>query len=239
VLGRLTDGYIANSEATADGLRRVGAAAAKIVVVRNGTVVPPRLSPEERAQLRASVGAAEDASLVVMVARIDPGYKDHETFLRTVAELPGITAAVVGDGPGRAAAESTAAGLGIADRVSFTGFRRDARALAAASDVCVLLTYSEGLSNSVLEAMAAGIPVIATDIPANRELIRDGVDGVLVPVRDVSAAAAALGRLVAHPADAARLGAAARERVAADFSPEAQAARTMEVYERLVAARRR
>jgi glycosyltransferase involved in cell wall biosynthesis len=237
-LAPLTDGYVANSRATADGLRGLGAPGGKIAIVHNGVPLAEPLADQDRHAIRESLGLPANATLVTMVARLDAEFKDHETFLRTVAALPSVVAAVVGDGPDRAAVEDAARRLGIDGRVVFTGFRPDAARIAATADVSVLLSYSEGFSNVVLESMAAGVPVVATDIAANREAIRDGVDGLLVPVGDVDATVAAVRGLLDDRARASRLGAAARERIGADFSVAAQAEQTMALYDRLLARKR-
>lgn len=239
VLGPATDAVIANSQATAAGLRRLGVSAEKIEVVYNGVEVPRPLSPEGRSRLRASVGAGDEEPLVAMVARLDPDFKDHGSFLRALARLHGVRGAVVGDGPGRPSLEALARDLGLSDRVAFTGFRPDASRLLAAADVSVLLTYSEGFSNVVLESMAAGVPLVTSDVPANREAVRDGVDALIVPIGAPVEAAAAIDRLLRDRAFAAALGGAARARVAAEFSLEAQAQRTMDLYDRLLARKRR
>ena len=237
LLAPLTSAYVANSAATADELRRLGAPGVRIEIVHNGIAVPPPLDAPTRERLRSELAGSATSPLAVMVARLDAEFKDHTTFVRAVREVSGLHAAVVGDGPGREAAETEARSLGIADRMVFTGFRPDAPQLAAAADVSVLLTYSEGLSNVVLESMAAGVPVVATDIPGNREAVRDGVDGVLVPVGDVGATAAALARLVADEGERRRLGEAARRSVLERFSSAEQAERTMALYDRLLGAK--
>ncbi|MDX6475822.1 MAG: hypothetical protein QOH95_1333 [Gaiellaceae bacterium] len=239
LLAPLTNAFIANSEATAAGMRRLGVPARKIDVIHNGVALSPPLDDEERTRLRRELGVSDATPLVVMVARLDPAFKDHSTFLRAMALLPQARAAVVGDGSGRQAAERLAAELGIGDRVVFTGFRSDAARVVAAADVSVLLTYSEGFSNVVLESMAAGVPVVATDIPSNREAIRDGADGLIVAVGSAEATADAIGSFLAHPELARAVSAAARVRIAKQFSLEAQAERTMALYDRLLSTRRR
>lgn len=246
VLDRLlapwTDAYLANSTAVADTLRARGVADEKIVVVHNGVTVPPRLSDPERADLRRELGADDGVALVGMVARLDPRFKDHGTFLEMVATLSRrrpLRAVVVGDGPGRQGAEQRARALGIGDRVRFTGYRADASRVLGALDVSVLLSYSEGFSNVVLESMAIGVPLVVTDIPPNREAVTDGHDALVVPVSDVAATGVAVERLLDNPALARRLGEAARTRARADFSNEAQAEATMALYERLLARNRR
>ena len=171
-LSPLTDAYVANSEAVAAILREQGVPAKKIAVIPNGVAVPKILSDEERTRLRAELGASPDVQLVGFVARLDPRYKDHGTFLAAVAALVSegrqVRAAIVGGGGSREPLERQAAELGIADRVVFTGYRADASRLMGAFDVSVMLTYSEGFSNVVLEAMASGVPLLTTAIPPNR-----------------------------------------------------------------------
>lgn len=238
-LGPFTDAYVANSGATAAAFRDLGVPAAKIEVIHNGVAPGRDPEPGERQRIRASLGAGADTTLLVMVARLDAEFKDHAGFLRVVADLPNARAAMVGDGPARAEAQRMAERIGVADRVVFTGYRADARAILGSADVSVLLTYSEGLSNTLLESMAAGIPVVATDIPGNREAVRDGIDGVLVPVGDVAATVSAVQRLVSDRSLAARLGEAGRARVRDEFSSETQALATMALYDRLRSTTRR
>jgi glycosyltransferase involved in cell wall biosynthesis len=239
----LTDAFVANSDAVASGLRRHGVPARKIEVIRNGVALPAALPAERLAELRASVGAAPGEQLIGMVSRLDPAFKDHPTLLRALARLrerhPAVRLAVVGDGPARAALDGLAGQLGVSDRIAFAGFRPDATELIAAFDVSVLCSFSEGFSNVVLESMAWARPVVATDIPSNREAIDHCVHGLLVPVGDVEATAAAIGRVLDDALLAERLGAAARQRAKGDFSLERQANRTMALYDRLLAEKRR
>jgi glycosyltransferase involved in cell wall biosynthesis len=242
LLAPVTDAYLANSEAVAAVLRDdLQLDAAKIHVIPNGIAVPEPMDADERTRLRGEFGAEPGDRLVAMVARLDPRYKDHVTFLRAVALLAAegrtVRAAVVGDGPGRPDIERVATALGIADRVVFAGSRDDAPRLHEAFDVSVLLSYSEGFSNVVLEAMAAGTPLVATGIPPNREAVDNGVHGLLVPPRDEPAAAAAIGRLLDDRGFAARLGAAARARASARYSLETQANATMRLYDELLERR--
>ena len=104
----------------------------------------------------------------------------------------------------------------------------------AALDVSVMLTYSEGFSNVVLESMAAGVPLLTTAIPPNREAVEDGVHGLLVPVGDLEATAAALRRLLDDRRLARNLAGAARKRALERYTLEAQAIATMRLYERLL-----
>ena len=177
-----------------------------------------------------------------MVGRLDPDFKDHHTFLAAIASLIrdgcAVRGAIIGDGPARVTLERFAKALGIEDDVVFTGYRRDAVDLLQALDVSVSLAYSEGFSNVVLESMAGGVPLIATDIPSNREAVAHGVDGLLVQIRNPRATAVALRRLLDDQTFARRLGEAGRRRVSERYSLEAQAKTTMHLYERMLERRR-
>jgi glycosyltransferase involved in cell wall biosynthesis len=224
-------------------LREKGVPSRKITVIPNGVAVSDPLEAEERVTLRAELGAGPGAQLIGMVARLDPGFKDHETFLAALGALAAegrpVHGAIIGDGRARTALERRAAQLGLHDRVTFTGYRADASRLIAALDVSVLLSYFEGFSNVLLESMAAGAPIVATAIPANREAIEHRTHGLLVPVGHVEETAAALRRLLEDRELASRLGSAARERAAARYSLEAQAVSTMALYDRLLSEKRR
>jgi glycosyltransferase involved in cell wall biosynthesis len=127
--------------------------------------------------------------------------------------------------------------LGLRERVAFLGFRSDVPALLRQVAVSVLPSLSEGLSNVVLEAMAAGVPVVATAVGGTPELITHGETGLLVPPRDAHALAGAVASLLADPARAQALGAAARRTVAARFSLQAMVRETERLYEQLLQRR--
>jgi glycosyltransferase involved in cell wall biosynthesis len=236
-LAGLTDAVVANSRSVAAMLEAAGVAKSKVVVIHNGVAILPELSPDEWARLRASTGTSDREHLIGMVARLDAGFKDHATLLRAFAAIasthPDVRLAIVGDGPARAQLEQLAQELGLAPRVTFTGHHDDARRLVGALDVSVLLSHSEGFSNVVLESLAAGVPLVASDIPPNREALTDGREALLVPVGDVRATADAVARLLDDPELAAALGRRGRERAEA-FSLEAQATQVMRLYERLL-----
>jgi glycosyltransferase involved in cell wall biosynthesis len=136
---------------------------------------------------------------------------------------------IAGDGPERAKLEAFTRSLEISQRVKFLGHRDDARRLLPALDLFWLASDFEGMSNSVMEAMAAGLPVVASDIAPNRELVIDGQTGFLAPVGDRVAFAQLAERILLDPVLARQLGTAGRERVATQFSVE----RMVEGYARL------
>ncbi len=150
---------------------------------------------------------------LLAMGRLHPN-KDFPTLLRALARLPEARLVLAGEGPERAALEALARELGVADRLAFLGWRRDVGALLAASGMLVVPSRIEPLGNVVLEGFSAARPVIATAAEGPRELIADGVNGVLVPIGDDAALAAAIAALRDDPARAQAIAAAGR----ADFA---------------------
>jgi len=134
---------------------------------------------------------------------------------------PTVHLLVVGSGPRRTDLERFAEQVGCRERVRFAGHRDDVPEIWAASDVAWLASDFEGQSNSLMEAMAAGLPVVASEIPANAELVLDGVTGHLVPVGDAAEFARRTGNLLDHPERARAFGQAARLRMLESFSVQA------------------
>jgi glycosyltransferase involved in cell wall biosynthesis len=173
---------------------------------------------------------------LVAVGRLKPP-KDCLTLVRALAALPSgsFEALIVGDGPDRGALEAEIRRLGLAERVRLAGERRDVPALLAASDVFVLSSASEGLPVSVLEAMAAELPVVASAVGGMHELVVNGETGLLVPPGDVDELAAALGRLIADRDLRRRFGTAGRARAEALFDLRAFHGAHVELYRRELA----
>jgi glycosyltransferase involved in cell wall biosynthesis len=202
-------------------------------VIPNGVppASPPR--PGEVAAVRAELGLAPDDVVVGTVGRLVPE-KDHETLLRAIAHLvpahPRLRLVVVGGGPREAALRDLAGTLGIAGRVELTGERTDVGRLLTALDVFALSSRQEAAPLAVVEAMHAGLPVVATDCGAVADLVMDGKDGYLVPVGDDGVLAERLGALIGNPAARATLGDHARDHALAEFSDLVMAER----FERLI-----
>jgi glycosyltransferase involved in cell wall biosynthesis len=144
---------------------------------------------------------------------------------------------VVGDGGNKKELEEYACQLGLGQRILFTGFRGDVPELLSEVAISVLPSLSEGTSNTLLESMAAGVPVIATRVGGNPEVIEDGVSGLLVPPRDSAALAAAMDRLLEDEILALALGQAGMRRVSELFSLEGSVHETEHLYQRLVDAK--
>jgi glycosyltransferase involved in cell wall biosynthesis len=187
-----------------------------------------------RAALLDGWGQPPKARLVVCVGRLAP-VKNQRLAIEALPQLPAdVVLVLVGDGSERSRLERLALRLEVHDRVVFAGARRDATAIAAAADVVVSTSKSEGMPLAVAEAMAAARPVAATDVRGTRDLIDDGVTGLLVPLDDPAALAGATSRLLRDRVEARRLGAAAAVAVA-PFTESEMVRRYLLLYQELAA----
>lgn len=236
---RLADCILVNAEAIRDTLIGQGYCPDKIFVIRNGIVSSTPGRREKGAVLRQELGLPPSAPLVCVFSRLNT-MKGVEYFIdaaaRVAATFPEARFLIVGDGAKREELEARAHRLGLEQRVTFTGFRTDVPELLREAAISVLPSLSEGLSNSLLEAMASGVPVIAASVGGNPEIIEHDVSGLLVPARDSTALAAAISSLLHDPRLAARFGEAGRRRVAEVFSLERSVGEVESLYERLVEA---
>jgi sugar transferase (PEP-CTERM/EpsH1 system associated) len=219
--------------------RRIGIGAARISQIYNGVDThrfAPRASPLRPALPQGFAGP--ETVLIGAVGRLQP-VKDQATLLRAFASLrdshpalwPQLRLALVGDGPLAGELRALVAGLGIVNQTWLAGARDDVPQLLASFDMFVLPSLSEGISNTILEAMACGVPVLATAVGGNIELVHDGQDGRLFQPGDVAGLA---GLLATYGADAAlrkAQGAAARQGALARFSMESMVNNYMAVYD--------
>jgi len=251
---RMADCVLVNAEAIRDWLIADGFEPAKIVVIPNGIDLARFRRAAEGEGPRPELGIAADAPLVTMVSRLSPT-KGVEHLLDAIAATavthPTLRALIVGEGlvaqdgvvmQDRVYLDSLIARakkLGIEDRVIFTGYRSDIPALLAQTDVFALPSLTEGLSNVVLEAMAAGLPVIATRVGGTPEIIRDGQNGLLVPPSDPDALKGAITKLLDDPTLAKGLGDAARRGVEERFSMARMVNATEALYTDLLARKQR
>ncbi|HEV2763635.1 MAG TPA: glycosyltransferase [Pyrinomonadaceae bacterium] len=240
---RLAHAVVANAGAVREQLTREGVPASKIFVVHNG-LDTERLRPAEgltRGERLEAAGlsrALAARQLVTIVANMRFEVKDHRTFLRAArrvgAEVPKAAFVLAGEGELTESLRAFAAELGLADRVFFTGRCARVAELLEASSVCVLSSKAEGFSNSILEYMAAGRPVVATDVGGAREAIVEGETGHLVAAGDDAALAARVASLLKEPERAREMGERGRARVEREFSCAAQLEKTERLYERLL-----
>ncbi|WP_386748056.1 glycosyltransferase [Agrilutibacter niabensis] len=233
VLGR-SAAVIANSRAGAHSTaRRTGMPDALFATIANDVALPPPMAADSRAATRESIGAPNGRLFGLFVGRLVP-VKNVACLVRALGMLaPGQRPwiAIVGDGPLRASIEQLAADCDVASDLCFLGEREDATQLMEAADFLVLPSHFEGLSNALLEAMAARCPVIASAVGGSVELINNGQTGLLFPSDDAGALAAAIARME-EPALRSRLADAARQHVEQHHSQAALAAATAAVYER-------
>lgn len=196
-----------------------------------------RRGPDARAAARVTLGVSAEDLVVGAVASLTPK-KDHQTLLAAFAAGLGAgdSTRLVLVGGGRLDAELRAAArqLGIGDRVVFAGARDDVLALLPAFDIFALSSRHEGLPIALVEAMATGLPAVATTVGGVPELITHGVDGLLVPPGDASAFAAALAKLASDPPLRTTIGEAARER-AGQLDLSRAIHRTQEIYDTVLA----
>jgi glycosyltransferase involved in cell wall biosynthesis len=181
------------------------------------------------------------AGRILFVGRLAPPKRPDlavEIIRRVRADHPGAELWIVGDGPQRADVERLVSSAGLDGTVRLLGARRDLPRLLRESACLLLPSDYESCPYAVLEAMAAGVPVVATRVGGVPELVEDGVEGILVPARQPEAAAAAVGRVLADPKAARAMGEAGRRRARERYSLERMVADTVTVYEELLGAAR-
>ncbi len=232
---RWCDAVVCNSHAAAGRLAAAGLSRQKLAVIGNAL-------PDEAFEPAASaLGPRAGVLRVGMVARMNAHYKNHSGFLRIAAaihkQLTDVEFVLAGDGPLRGELERQAEALGLGKHTIFLGDRRDIPSVLAAIDVAVLTSDSESLSNVILEAMAARLPVVAYDVGGNAELINDE-RGTLVSAGNEDEFAAAILRLLANGGLRERLGANAREFVEENFHLDRVCRRYEELYVRLLNRKR-
>jgi glycosyltransferase involved in cell wall biosynthesis len=201
-------------------------------------VDPQALQPRrDRGQVRRELGLGDDVKLLVCVGRLAP-QKDHPTLLAAMQDLPDdVVLLVVGGDPfgrGRERLVAQAEELEIDHRTYFLGIRDDVPDLLAASDLFVLPSLWEGLGLVFLEAMAVGLPVVATRISAVPEVVEDGKTGWLVPAGDPASLVAAVTAALADPAERRRRGEAGRVRLEKRFGLERMLVETLAVYDEVL-----
>lgn len=188
-----------------------------------------------RAELALELGWPHDSRIIGTVGRLHP-VKDQSRLLRALhslrAMVPEAVLAIIGDGRMREELEVETDRLGLRDAVRFLGDRSDVPRLLAGMEVFALSSLSEGYSIALLEACAAGLPIVATDVGGNREIVRDGHNGRLVAAADPDALAAALGEVLRDREVAGRMGGAGREWVLEQGSFQTMAERYARVYAR-------
>ena len=208
----------------------------KIDTIVNGISMAGFEGAFDRATKRGQLGFPTDATVYGIVARLTPA-KDHATLFRSfrllVEEHPHAVLAVVGDGELEAGLHALAGELGVEDCVRFLGRRHDVADILRALDVFVLSSTTEGLSITLIEAMAAGLPIVATRVGGNSEVVIDRETGLLVPAADPEAFKTAMAWMLGNPEGARHMGRSGRERATTHFSVERMVKRYQTIYETL------
>jgi sugar transferase (PEP-CTERM/EpsH1 system associated) len=215
----------------------VGVPGQKVVMIHNGVDVG-RFGRRDRAEARLHTGLPVEGEIVGTVGRLDP-VKDQVALIRAFAALaaghPQALLVIVGDGPCRSELERVTTELGLQSRVRLLGMSADVPAVMEALDLFVLPSIAEGMSNTILEAMASGLPVVATRVGGNPEMVEDGVTGALVPVRDAAALRQALGAYFEDESLRESHGKAGRQRASALFSLDRMGSAYFGLYGELLA----
>jgi glycosyltransferase involved in cell wall biosynthesis len=232
-LGRLPAAIFAVSEDLRGHMIAEGLPPGRVRVVHNGIDPGPLASPLSRRAARRALGIANDTPVVGTVGRLDQ-VKDLGTLIEAFALVrrsePDARLVIIGDGSESTRLEECATELGARDGVLFVGHRDDARDLLAAFDMYANSSVYEGISLTILEAMAAGLPVVATRVGGTPEIIDDEHTGLLVPMQSPLELAAAIETLLASPSSCRSLGRAARHCVETRFSLQGMAARYLAAY---------
>ncbi|SFR58746.1 Glycosyltransferase involved in cell wall bisynthesis [Marinobacter daqiaonensis] len=237
LMALMTRNVVAISEATRKALARYEfVPAGKIQVVYNGIKGLVR-DPEAVSAVRQQEGIPDGHRVLGTVARLDPVKNQAmmlEAFARVLPRWPDTWLLMVGDGPARTSLEQQARTLGIADRVIFTGFRPEPADYLAAMDLFLLTSHTEGTSMTLLEAMSLGIPVIATAVGGNPEIVGDGETGLLVPTDNPVALAVAIEDLLGNDAVRKGMGDAGRKRFDARFSVSPMVCGYEQLYQQML-----
>jgi glycosyltransferase involved in cell wall biosynthesis len=192
----------------------------------------------DRQKVREEFGATEDDYVIINVARFEP-QKGHSFLLQSLHNLKSqanrkFIVVLVGDGRDQGKVEAEVKSLGLQDMVCFAGYRADVPQLLAASDVSVMTSHYEGIPRALMESMALGLPVVATNVPGTRSLIRAGKTGLLVEYGDAIGFSGALVKLMTDPALATRMGKSGKDLVETEFNEYVVAERVEEIYNHIL-----
>jgi glycosyltransferase involved in cell wall biosynthesis len=213
----------------------------KATLVGNGidfSAISQKVGAGAREKIRKEFGISDDAYVIANIARFEP-QKGHfflvETLKHLIPQLDRkVVALLVGIGPDQEKIEAEVRRLGLQDAVCFTGYRKDVPDILSASDVSVMPSHYEGIPRAVMESLALGIPVVATDVPGTRTLIQSGQTGMLVEYGDVPGMSSALASVLSDASLAGQLGERGKHLVRNKFNEYAVADRVEEVYKHVL-----
>jgi glycosyltransferase involved in cell wall biosynthesis len=230
------NGFIAVSNDIEVGIHNtIGPVQEQIVIISNGVDTRRYQTTVDRSGTRHELGFVKDEILCTVVGTLKE-QKGHRYLIEAVAPLialtPQLHILIVGDGELRGSLETQVRAAGIEDNVHFLGNRGDVPAILAASDIFVLPSLWEGLPMALIEAMASGLPVIATQVSGSQQVVEQGRSGILVPPGDVAALRQAIEDLLGDPERAKLLGKAAQRRIEEAYSARRQAEEHLVLYRR-------
>ena len=232
---------VAVSQCVASAVAGSGLPSRHITVIPDGVPIPGQVSVAQREEARRSLGIASNGPLIGCVAALTPD-KGQDVLIRALPlirrQYPNCRLLLAGTGPCRGELATLAKAQGVPDAVHFLGFVEDVGRVYSAIDVFAFPAQAEALGTALLLAMARALPVVAVARGGIPEVVENGGNGLLIANLDPETFASNIVRVVAHPEEGARLGAAARETVAARFCVDRMVEETLGLYEDLVANRR-
>ncbi|MCB0195309.1 MAG: glycosyltransferase [Anaerolineae bacterium] len=229
----LVDHVVAVSANVRDfSIAHIGLPAEKVTIIYNGLPGPTQSVPS-RQQVRQKLNLPEDACVIGAVSRLDP-VKGIDVLLQAMVSLEDVLLVVVGDGPERDYLQKVANDLNVTMRVHWMGYQANVNAILPAFDIFVQPSLHEGLPNTVLEAMAARLPVVATAVGGTPELVDHGKTGLLVPSQDVAALSGAIVSLKNNPKWGLQMGQAGFDRIQQHFTVEKMVHNYETLYHQLV-----
>ncbi len=234
VVDKFLDGWIVNSKAGADTLAQyTRIAPRKIQVLPNGVYAEMFSTPTPVNEAKARLGLREGSTVITMVARLEPA-KNHRMFIqvasKVVRQVPQAYFLAVGKGSLKNSLLALVAAEGLAERVFFLGQRSDVAEILAATDISVLTSNHEGLPNVILEAMAAGKPVLCTNYQGCEQILTNEANALISPCGDADAFAEQLLRLIRDPELRSRLASNAQQSAQMHFSPQTMARNLQAIY---------
>lgn len=238
---RMAHRVVANANAVRDQALLEGYDPQRTSVILNGLDLSRFAGTHDAEKERRELGLPPNVPVVAVFSRLNHRVKGIDCFLEAAGRVAAVHRdalfLIVGDGPIRKDLERLAHGLGMGDRVRFAGFRADIPRTMSAVTISVVPSRSEGLSNVLLESMAARLPVVATRVGGTPEVVEDGRTGLLVPPRSSEALAVAISALLADPRRAAAIGRAGRQHIETFFPLSRMLRETESLYGDLLGLR--
>lgn len=233
---RRADGYIPISHIIAEKLKRFGVPEERIRVVYSG-VDPQRFADAAFSDIRRELSIESGALIVGNIAFCDAPKRQIDLIAAmpaVLASAPTAHLVIVGDGPLLDELKERARSLGIGERIHFPGFRQDIGNFLAAFDIFTMVSEEEGLGSSILDAQYFGLPVVATPVGGIPEIVQDGVNGILSPLKNPPKIAVAILQLAASPERRREMGGEGKKQVEENYTSQITAQRTLEAYEKFL-----